>query len=147
VTCNVQKCHMYPFFGHLTDHFVFLFCFRQITKVGGSTQVITVPGFGDNSMVKRPVNIGDVTKLSVYFSGSGTITYIKDRICPTGGSFPPPPPATCTKDFYQNECCVNTDCVNMYGNATSICNTSAGIGSVCYCGVTPCGCLHPVPWT
>jgi hypothetical protein len=122
-----------------------LVLFRQITMVGGTLQVITVPGLGDNAMVKRPINIGNVTKLSVYFSGSGTITYIKDRICPTGGSFPVPPAATCSKDFYQNECSSNTACTNKYGSG-STCNTGTGIGNVCYKNGSPSGCLLAPPF-
>jgi hypothetical protein len=98
-------------------------------------------------MVNRPINIGNVTKMTVYFSASGSITYINDRICPTGGTFSVPPEPTCLPDYYKNECCVNSDCTTKYPNATAVCNTDPAIGGVCYCGAAPCGCQLPPPWT
>jgi hypothetical protein len=96
-------------------------------------------------MVKRPMNIGNVTKLSVYFTGSGTITYIKYRTCPTAGgtTFPAPPAATCSAEFYLKECDTASDCASKYGgNANQLTCT----GTVCYKNNGVRGCQEAAPW-
>jgi hypothetical protein len=107
---------------------------QQVTRADGTTTLITVPGVGDNGMVRRPINIGNVKKLNVYFTGSGTITYMKHRIClPAGGSFPPPPAPTCNSTYYQKECTTDAHCGMNYGCGTCTSN-------VCMCSGQACGC-------
>jgi hypothetical protein len=127
--------------------FVFLLLL-QITKANGTVLPdITVPGFGENSMVRRPINIGEVKQLRVQFSGSGTITYIKYRTCPTAGgtTFPAPPGATCLAEYYQNECTTNTHCTSKYTGTGITCNS--GAGNVCFKSGSPRGCQETAPFT
>ena len=56
----------------------------------GTVVEMVVPGYGENAFVRRPVHLSNVRQLVVYFTGSGTITYLTDVICPPDGGFPQP---------------------------------------------------------
>jgi len=98
----------------------------------------------DGEKKRMTFDQSSVSKMEIYFKGSGALTDIKFCDSPdtpvTTASSPTTtqaPPEVCTKQGFLQECTTTGQCKGMYTGADDCSNSGGG---VCYCGGKVCGC-------